>query len=159
MCRTWYCASITNRRLCRNHNIVDRTHDLHILSLTFSNKDTEKRGLSTRTSYIQSYHNVVVDRIHDLYIFSLTFSNKDIDLFQKRYRATWIEHTNFIYSVLSSPNKQHCGWNTLPSPNKDTEATTLWIEHTTLSQQRYRGNNNIVDRIHDLHILCLTSFL
>jgi len=33
--------------------------------------------------------------------------------------------------------QQHCGSNTRSSPNKDTntEATTLWIEHTTLSQQ------------------------
>jgi len=32
---------------------------------------------------------------------------------------------------------------------RDTEATTLWIEHTTLSQQRYKyRGNNIVDRTH-----------
>jgi len=37
----------------------------------------------------------------------------------------------FIYSVLHSPNK-------------DIEATTLWMENTTLFQQRHRGNN-IVD--------------
>ena len=62
------------------------------------------------------------------YIFSLTFS-------KQRYRGTWMEHTIFIYLVCSL--------------NKDREATTLWIEHMTLSQQRYRyRGNNIVDRTH-----------
>jgi len=54
-----------------------------------------------------------------------------------------MEHTTFIYLVHPL--------------NKDTEATTLWIEHMRLSQQRYRyRGNNIVHRTHDLHIFHLS---
>jgi len=61
------------------------------------------------------------------------------ELLQQRYIEAWIEHTTFIYLVLRSPNKD---------TKATTKATTLWIEHITLSQQRYRCNVNIVDLTH-----------
>jgi hypothetical protein len=65
-----------------------------------------------------------VDRTHDLHIFSLTLS-------QQRCRGNNIVDGAHYPFPTKTQRQQHCGWNTLPSSNRDTKATALWIEHTT----------------------------
>ena len=95
---------------------------------------------------------------------SNTGPDKDIEKRWSNRGPSYIQFNPLQTKIQSNMNGTHDSYIQYAlSTSKNTETTTLWMEHTTriqpttISQQRYRyRGNNIVEGPHDLHIFHLT---